>query len=125
MRHASTMCLWHRVLLRKHVERGSGCVAVQEVSFGHRVRVRAHLRLSERNARLNRKLLRATLAQPNLTELTIADMLPHDLDADLVRVFQPFIRLCFRASTLRSPLFGSPHLLWKGIRTSQDGCMSA
>lgn len=58
---------------------------MQEISFGPKVRVRAHLRLSERNTRLNRKLLRATLSQPNLTELTIADMLPHDLDADLVR----------------------------------------
>lgn len=59
---------------------------LQEVSFGPRVRVRAHLRLSERNARLNRKLLRAILSQPNLTELTISDMLPHDLDPDLVRI---------------------------------------
>ncbi len=58
---------------------------MQEISFGPRVRVRAHLRLSERNVRLNKKLLRATLSQPNLTELTIADMLPHDLDAELVR----------------------------------------
>lgn len=58
---------------------------IQEISFGPKVRVRAHLRLSERNVRLNKKLLRATLSQPNLTELTIADMLPQDLDADLVR----------------------------------------
>ncbi|BDA46747.1 hypothetical protein COCOBI_09-2000 [Coccomyxa sp. Obi] len=66
-----------------------------EISFGPKVRVRAHLRLSERNTRLNRKLLRATLSQPNLTELTIADMLPHDLDADLVRM------LAERRSSLR------------------------
>ena len=46
--------------------------------------VRAHIRLSERDSRVNRKLLRATLMQPGLTELTISDMLPQDLDADLV-----------------------------------------
>jgi hypothetical protein len=66
--------------------RGVRLHELQEVSFGPRVRVRAHLRLSERNARLNRKLLRAILSQPNLTELTISDMLPHDLDPDLVRI---------------------------------------
>ena len=46
--------------------------------------VRAHIRLSERDSRVNRKLLRATLMQPGLTELTISDMLPQDLDDDLV-----------------------------------------
>ncbi|CAL5228321.1 g11430 [Coccomyxa viridis] len=65
-----------------------------EVSFGPNVVVRAHIRLSERDSRVNRKLLRATLMQPGLTELTISDMLPQDLDADLVRM------LSERSSTL-------------------------
>lgn len=49
------------------------------------MRVHAHLRLSDRDARLNRKLLRAMLSQENLAELIISDLLPHDLDGDLVR----------------------------------------
>ena len=61
------------------------CMALQEVSFGERVRVSATLRLCERDSRLNAKLLRATAAQPGLFRLTICDMLPQDLDADLVR----------------------------------------
>ena len=56
------------------------------MAFGEGVRVHADLRLCERDSRLNRKLLRATLAQPGLARLTIADMLPQDLDADLVRL---------------------------------------
>ena len=60
-------------------------MALQEVCFGERVRVAATLRLCERNSRLNAKLLRATAAQPGLAWLTICDMLPQDLDADLVR----------------------------------------
>ena len=58
---------------------------MQEVVFGPSVTVRAHIRLSERDVLVNRKLLRATLAQPGLTELTISEMLPQDLDANLVR----------------------------------------
>ena len=57
---------------------------LQEICFGPSVMVAAHIRLSERDARLNRKLLRATLMQPGLAELTISEMLPQDLDADLV-----------------------------------------
>ncbi|CAL8471360.1 g10902 [Coccomyxa elongata] len=87
-----TAGIWDRVReLHCSCERWLG----PEISFGPKVRVRAHLRLSERNVRLNKKLLRATLSQPNLTELTIADMLPQDLDADLVRM------LAERGSSLR------------------------
>lgn len=57
---------------------------LQEVCFGPNVVVGAHIRLSERDSRVNRKLLRATLMQPGLAELTISEMLPQDLDADLV-----------------------------------------
>ena len=62
----------------------------QEVAFGENVRVHADLRLCERDSRLNRKLLRATLAQAGLARLTIADMLPQDLDADLARSLYPY-----------------------------------
>ena len=60
-------------------------LGAQEVALGAGVRVHADLRLCERDSRLNRKLLRATLAQAGLARLTIADMLPQDLDADLAR----------------------------------------
>ena len=68
-----------------HAEQSNDSVCCQEISFGANVVVQAHIRLSERDARLNRKLLRATLLQPGLTELTISEMLPQDLDAGLVR----------------------------------------
>ena len=64
-------------------------LGAQEVAFGENVRVHADLRLCERDSSLNRKLLRATLAQAGLARLTIADMLPQDLDADLARSLHP------------------------------------
>ncbi len=74
-----------------HAELSNDFLCCQEISFGANVVVRAHIRLSERDARLNRKLLRATLLQPGLTELTISEMLPQDLDAGLVRRTAPLL----------------------------------
>ncbi len=64
---------------------------LQEIVFGPNVTVRAHIRLSERDVLANRKLLRATLAQPGLTELAISEMLPQDLDASLVRLSSSYL----------------------------------
>jgi hypothetical protein len=77
------------------------------VAFGPRVRVSAHLRLSDRDARLNRKLLRAMLSQEGLAELTISDMLPHDLDGELVRPLGSSAR--------------SSHLSWRGSLCNTAG----
>ncbi len=69
--------------------------AGQEVSFGERCRVDARVRLCERSAALSAKLLRGALGQPGLFRLTIADVLPQDLDARLVSSAVSEVRLAW------------------------------